>query len=185
MKPFVPEDFEVPAGLDRPHFRLRMLRASDVQADYEAVMASAARLRAGSPHGWPRPGFTLAENLADLERHEWEFLHRQAFAYTVVAPDESSVLGCVYINPSSINPSRFEADIVDPHTGQPAGEGHAADVYLWVRDEHHPALTGDLLQAVRGWLVSSWPFERVRWIRTAYYLDDPAATGNGGRTSEI
>lgn len=152
----MPNDFEVPPGLVQPEFRLRMLRAADAQADYEAVMASAARLRAGSPHGWPRQGFTLAENLADLERHEREFRQRQAFAYTVVAADESCVLGCVYINPS--------ADTA-------AGDGPAADVYLWVRDEHHPALTGDLLRTVRHWLASSWPFTRVRWIRTEYYLD--------------
>ena len=134
-----------------------MLRASDARADYEAVMASADRLRAGSPHGWPRPGFTLEENLADLERHEAEFRDRQAFAYTVLAPDGSSVLGCVYINP--------------PEDPSPDGKP-VADVYLWVRDEHHPALTRELYEAVAAWLRSSWPFVRVRWVRTEYYLDD-------------
>jgi len=147
----------VPAGLSGPGFRLRMLGASDVERDYEAVMASAARLRAGSPHGWPRPGFTLAENLADLRRHEREFHDRAAFAYTVVAPDESCVLGCVYINPCTVG------------TDDSASDERAAAVYLWVRDEHHPALTGVLYQAVKDWLASSWPFRRVCWIRTAYY----------------
>ena len=52
--PFVPETFQVPAGMTHPDFRLRMLAAADAEADYDAVMASQARLRAGSPHGWPR-----------------------------------------------------------------------------------------------------------------------------------
>ncbi|HEY5644634.1 MAG TPA: hypothetical protein VIS76_01710 [Pseudomonadales bacterium] len=154
--PFVPEDFQIPATLLHPLFRLRMLRAADAQADYEAVMASQARLRAGSPHGWPRPGFTLAENMADLERHEREFHDRVAFAYTVLTPDESTVVGCVYINPCSLAET-------DPAL--------MADVYLWVRDEHHPLLTRVLFEAVGEWLASRWPFERVRYVRTEYYLE--------------
>ncbi|MEM8765863.1 MAG: hypothetical protein AAGE43_00335 [Pseudomonadota bacterium] len=153
----VATDFPVPEGLEHEAFRLRMLAASDAEADYEAVMASAARLRAGSENGWPRIGFTLAENLADLERHEQEFYDRVAFAYTMVAPDESSVLGCVYFNP----PTSPEADV---------------NVHLWVRDEHHPALTRTLYEAVVAWLVKDWPFERIHWARQSYYDD---AIGNG------
>ena len=109
----VPVGFEVPAGLDHAGFRLRMLRASDAEADYEAVMESAERLRRGSPNGWPRPGFTLPENRADLEKHEAEFEAQVAFAYTMVDPANEQVLGCVYLNPS---------------------ETADADVHMWVRD---------------------------------------------------
>lgn len=150
--PLVPPNFPVPASLAHAQFRLRMLAATDVEADYEAVMASRERLRSGSPHGWPREGFTLAENLADLERHEREFQQRQAFAYTMVNPEDTRVLGCVYINP-------------------PAGDGpHDAEVYMWVRDEHHPALTRPLYEAVDEWLREAWPFRSVRYIRTGYFL---------------
>lgn len=156
---FVPSGFHVPAGLEHPRFRLRMLATSDAEADYEAVMASQARLRRGSPHGWPREGFTLAENRDDLARHEREFRERIAFAYTVVAPDESLVLGCVYINP--------------PRAGEASEDGKAeANVYLWVRDEHHPELTRILFDAVDAWLREQWPFDRIRYVRTEYYLDE-------------
>jgi hypothetical protein len=148
---FVPAGFAVPAGLSHADFRLRMLAASDVEQDYDAVMASQARLRAGSPHGWPREGFTLDENLNDLVRHEQEFHDRIAFAYTMVSPDESEVLGCVYINPA------------DPD------DEHDAQAYMWVRDEHHPSLTGTLFNEVDAWLKREWPFESVRYIRTEYY----------------
>ena len=128
-----------------------MLAAADAEADYQAVMASQIRLRAGSPHGWPREGFTLEENLADLVRHEQEFHDREAFAYTMVSPDESEVLGCVYINPTD------------------AGDKDDAQAYMWVRDEHHERLTGTLFREVDAWLKRDWPFTSVRYIRTLYY----------------
>jgi len=155
MAALVPDDFAVPAGLRHPEFRLRMLAATDAAADYEAVMESQARLRAGSPHGWPRPGFTLAENLADLRRHEAEFHERIAFAYTMLNPAGDRVLGCVYINPS---------------------ERAGADVYMWVRDSCHGPLTGTLFHAVDEWLATSWPFEQINYIRTGYYDPEPGIT---------
>lgn len=164
MDGFVASNFQVPATLEHERFLLRMLRADDAQADYEAVMASQARLRAGSPHGWPRQGFTLAENRADLERHEREFHNRVAFAYTVVSPHGARTLGCVYINPPGV--------ASDTQPGSAESDGHPdALVYLWVRDEDHAELSGELFRTVDAWLDASWPFESVRYIRTEYYLN--------------
>ena len=98
-KLFVPANSIVPPLLETEHFRLRMLSVDDVERDYEAVMETQERFHAMG-YSWPREGFTIAENLADLERHQQEFLDREAFAYTVVSLDESRVLGCVYINPA-------------------------------------------------------------------------------------
>jgi hypothetical protein len=157
----VPADFDVPATLEHPAFHLRMLAAQDARADYEAVMETQARLRAGSPHGWPREEFTLAENLADLQRHEAEFQQRIAFAFTVVTPADDRVLGCVYINPSAsfINSSTENSSI-----------SKEADVYMWMRDEVHQALIRSLFEAVDTWLDTCWPFESVNYIRQSYYL---------------
>jgi len=96
---FLPDDAPVPAGLRTDEFTLRTLRASDAALDYDAVMASRDLLHLRSGGGWPRDGFTLAENLADLEVHEREFAARTAFTYTVMTPDEAECLGCVYIYP--------------------------------------------------------------------------------------
>jgi RimJ/RimL family protein N-acetyltransferase len=143
--PFVPPDFHVPPVLETERFRLRMLSVDDVEQDYEAVMESRERLRATSGGPWPWEGFTLEENLRDLERHQREFLNRQAFAYTVVALDESRVLGCVYINP----PRRTDAD---------------AEVYMWVRQsEYDRGLDPVLFQAVREWMAAAWPFADVAY----------------------
>ena len=141
-KPFVPADFVIPQVLESDHFRLRMLSVEDVDKDYEAVMESRERLFAidGS---WPREGFTIEENLADLKRHQREFLERIAFAYTVVSLDESHVLGCVYINPEK-------------------GDEADARVHMWVREsEYKKGLDPILFKAVKEWLDSAWPFEKV------------------------
>jgi len=141
---FVPPDFDVPPILETEKFRLRMLSVDDVEKDYEAVIESRELLRAGGG-SWPRDGFTLEENLADLEQHQQEFLERKAFAYTVVALDESRVLGCVYINPAR----KTDAD---------------AEVRMWVRQgEYEQGLDPVLFQTVKDWIASAWSFETVAY----------------------
>ena len=142
--PFVPDTFKVPPVLETDRFRLRMLSVDDVEKDYEALIESRDLLHSmGST--WPREGFTVEENLADLEQHQQEFLARKAFAYTVVALDESRVLGCVYINPTK-------------------REGADALAYMWVRQsEYDKGLDPVLFETVKEWLESSWPFSAVHY----------------------
>lgn len=144
-KKLVPDDFIVPLILETASFRLRMLSVQDVEKDFDAVITSAERLRQLFPHWdrWPREGFTLAENLADLQRHQAEFERREGFTYTVTSLDESQVLGCVYIY---------------PHLSQ----AETAAVYLWVRDsEYKKGLDPLLWQTVKSWLNEAWPFLAV------------------------
>ena len=143
-KQFVPEDFVVPLVLETEYFRLRMLSVDDVEKDYEAVMETQERFLAVG-YGWPREGFTLAENLADLEQHQQEFLRREAFAYTVVSSDESRVLGCVYINPAK-------------------QEGEDARIWMWVREsEYEKGLDPILFREVKQWVKKTWPFRMVSY----------------------
>lgn len=140
---FVPDDFEVPASFETDRFRLRMLSVDDVKKDYEAVIESRELLHTMFGGPWPRLGFTLEENLSDLERHQQEFLSRKAFAYTAVSLDETKILGCVYINP----PKTTDSDAV---------------VVMWVRQtEYDKGLDEILFNSVRDWISSIWPFRRV------------------------
>jgi hypothetical protein len=137
MYELVPEGFEVPLGLEHERFRLRKLTIDDVVKDFEAINDRVDH------EGVRQPPFvhTLALNLVDLGWHQKEFALRRSFAYTVVAPDESQVLGCVYLNPS---------------------ETHDARVKLWVRRSAFAAGLGPVLErAVRDWVATAWPFERV------------------------
>jgi hypothetical protein len=89
--------------------------------------------------GWPA-GLTLRQNLIDLGWHEKEFQNRSSFAYTMVAPDESRVLGCVYFYPTD-------------------KAGYDAEVFLWVREsEAATDLDKRLFEVVQRWLASDWPF---------------------------
>ena len=139
-RPFVPAEFVVPSELATANFTLRMLSVDDVEKDFEAVTLSAARVRKVWPDsGWPA-GLTLRQNLIDLGWHEKEFQNRTSFAYTMVAPDESEVLGCVYVYPTD-------------------KAAHDAEIFLWVREsEVANDLDEALFEVVQRWLASAWPF---------------------------
>ena len=141
--PFVPGDFQVPATLETKEFRLRVLTVNDVIKDYDAVMSSVEHLKNIWPgSGWPI-GLTLEQNLVDLGWHQKEFQRRRSFAYTVVTPDESRVIGCVYINPTR-------------------KQGFDAVVFLWARQSELPGgLETRLHAAVKGWVAKEWPFKKV------------------------
>jgi len=139
---------------------LRPLRASDAERDYDAVMASAAELHRWSGSEWPSNSFTLAENRADLERHEREHESGKAFTFTVLALDETRCLGCVYIVP------------VWPEAEPLCGEATcAACVGFWVRaSELANDLERHLLAALREWFGTDWPLDCVLFTN---YVGDP------------
>lgn len=143
--PFIPTDFRVPESLETNEFRLRMLTVNDVVKDYDAVMSSIDHCKTIWPGGkWPT-GLTLEQNLIDLGWHQKEFQTRRSFAYTVVNPNESRVLGCVYIEP----------------TRKP---GYDAEVYLWARQsELAGGLEDRLFAAVKDWIAAKWPFKSVAY----------------------
>jgi len=142
-KRFVPDDFEIPLIFETDEFRLRMLSINDVKKDYEAVIESQELLHKMFGSHWPKPEFSLEENLKDLEIHQKEFLSRKAFAYTVITLDETRVLGCVYIDP----PENADSDAV---------------VVMWVRQtEYNKGLDKILFNKVRDWINLDWPFKKV------------------------
>jgi hypothetical protein len=135
----VPEDFDVPTGLETDRFRLRMLSVRDLVPDFEAIHEQVSK--DGEYLG--APGLTLEENLVDLGWHEKEFQLRRSFAYTVVAPDESRVLGCVYLYPAEDSDVR---------------------VLMWVRrDAWEAGLDSELERTIRSWIAERWPFRTVNY----------------------
>lgn len=150
-------DHRVPDGTKSERLVLRPLRATDVALDYDAVMSSAIELHRWNAGYWPRDGFTLAENLADLERHEREHVEREAFTYTVVSLDEARCLGCVYIQP------------IWPGAAPLCGEAaRAAAVGFWVRtSEIEHDLDKHLLAVLLEWFRADWPFDCVLFTNMA------------------
>src|SRR5829696_6135794 len=144
---FYPADTPVPEGLRTAEFLLRPLRPADNALDYEAVMATQETLRLGGD--WPRPDFTPEENRADLAGHEADFSARPGFTYTVLEPDETRCLGCVYIYPRDRVLQSLGAD----DAAIAAGGDHDAVAWFWVRpDGVARELDRRLLAALLPWL---------------------------------
>ena len=148
---FYPASMPVPQEKRTSRLCLRPLRATDVELDYDAVMSSAEMLRRWSQSDWPTDDFTLAQNLDDLQRHEREHIERKAFTFTVLNPQGTQCLGCVYIVPLRPEELLLCQDAA-----------YAADVGLWVRKSE---LTNDLdqhlLATVRDWLQAEWAFDCI------------------------
>jgi hypothetical protein len=146
MKPaWQPTQGPVPTGFETDRLRVRPLTIHDVIKDYDAVMSSRADLVGLFPGSdWPGDNLSLEQDLIDLAWHQKEFQIGSSYAYTVITPDETRVLGCIYLFPP--------ADVV-----------HQADVTFWVRSD----LLGSDFKAcleedLRTWLKTSWGFERLK-----------------------
>ncbi len=152
---FYLSDAPVPEVLRTDEFLLRPLRAIDVQLDYDAVISSRSQLLPSSGGSWPKEGFTLEENLADLERHEREHRERVAFTYTMMNPAETECLGCLYMNPLE----RILGH--DAESGEYLRE-NTAYVSFWVlstRLADH--LDRRVLTALIPWFLNEWAFSHV------------------------
>jgi RimJ/RimL family protein N-acetyltransferase len=152
---FYPSDGPVPEMLRTDEFLLRPLRATDVQLDYDAVISSRAHLLLSSGGTWPKEGFTLEEDLSDLERHEREHGERVAFTYTVMNPAETECLGCLYLNPLEriLGHGAESSEYLSDST---------AYVSFWVRSTR---LADDfdrrVLAALIPWSLNEWVFSHL------------------------
>ena len=150
-RPFVPDDFDPPAGLAVFGMGLEPLGPQHNERDYAAWTTSMEHIRATpgfdddggeADDVWPRP-MTLEENLSDLVGHAADFGARRGFTYTVLDPSSDDVIGCLYIYPA-----------VD--------DEHDARVKSWVRASRAD-LDAPLRRGVSEWLARDWPFAIVSY----------------------
>jgi hypothetical protein len=141
----LPDNVFPPLRLEHKEFVLRPLQISDVVKDYDAVMSSIDHLQGvfGSRSKWPSPDLSFEQDLIDLGWHHKEFQRRTSFAYTVMKPDESQCLGCVYIYPSK-------------------RDGYDAEAYCWVR-KSAAELDKILYDIFKQWIEEKWPFKSVAY----------------------
>ena len=143
-RPLVPQSFIVPDRYEGPGWHLRMLSIDDVEKDFEAVVASAGRLKGllDPESSWPE-GLTLKEDMIDLAWHQREFTLRHSFAYTMMAADESRCLGCCYFFP--VNTGQFDAA-----------------AFYWAREgEGAGARDREFGEHLKRWLKDAWPWQQV------------------------
>jgi len=155
---FYSDEFPIPELFQSDEFIFRPLRASDVELDFDAVISSSTMLRAWSQSDWPVDGFTLEENLDDLQRHEQEHIDKKAFTYTIMNQEEMLCLGCIYMNP-------LIQEIVDLGICQLLAndeEVFAASVRYWVRESHATKeFSSTILEKIIQWLDSELYFNCV------------------------
>ncbi|MET1039037.1 MAG: hypothetical protein ABW075_12240 [Aeromicrobium sp.] len=127
---------------------LRPVRATDVDLDLQAVLATRERLWAtyGPVWGWPPADLDRARHHADLARNEVETAAQEAFTYALFDTAETQVLGGVYVDP----PEKHGAD---------------AEISWWVVDELLESECQVALDAfVPAWVAADWPFTCPRYV---------------------
>lgn len=138
-----------PETFTTERFRLEPLGPQHNDADHAAWSSSIDHIRSTpgfrpelwGGDAWPSP-MSPEDNLADLATHAEEFSRGEAFAYSVLDPVTSDVIGCVYVDPDDSADARCR---------------------LWVRaDRSH--LDRELARDVREWLLGpEWGLTTVRF----------------------
>ncbi|MCA9296384.1 MAG: GNAT family N-acetyltransferase [Phycisphaerales bacterium] len=145
-------EFEPPHTLVTSRVRLEPLGPRHAERDYKAFMGSQAHLQRTLHWGsWPNPSFTLEQNRSDLARHEGEFKAHEAYAYTVLSPDGSEALGCIYLDPDDPDD---ETTAVNPR--------HAMLSYWVTEDQLSTDLDRHLVSSVLTWIRGEFPIDVVR-----------------------
>lgn len=141
---FVPESFKAPFQVENKEFVLRKLTVDEVEKDYAAVMSSKESLRQifCENDDWPSDDMTIEENYRDLLEHQEEFDKNEGFAYTIVTPDDTKCIGCLYIYPF------------------PYGR-YDSRVYYWLVDDENERLSGVLHDFVDQWIPEVFGLERL------------------------
>ena len=151
-------DSVVPGELRTPEFVLRPIRVDDAANDHAAVMETREHLRLWEQSSWPEDDFTVEANRADLLDLQTRHDEARAFTYTVLDPQGSEWLGCVYLFPTS---ATFLARSAVTPVADDVWSDCDVVVYFWVRASRmEVGMDARLLTALRSWLREQWGFER-------------------------
>jgi hypothetical protein len=149
MIDLVPQNFQIPEKLETSKFIIRKLLARDVYLDYLAVMSSIDIIAKTRGKGMTK-NLTFEDDMIDLAWHQREFEHRTSFAFTVMNPNETECLGCVYLYPAG-------------ERGDPPKDADV-DVSFWVTQKAYDnGLYKELYITLKNWLEKKWPFKNPHW----------------------
>lgn len=147
-EPFVPATFVVPRTYSAKSYKLVPLGPDLVKVDYDAYMSSIEHIRSTFGSGrWPTPGITMADAMKDMQEEKARFDNRLSFAYAVVTQDGKKELGSFYLRPSP-------------------KQGYDAMASLWVtKEQFDQGLDQRLVEDMKKWIRTAWPFQKVAWPR--------------------
>lgn len=149
--PWLPPTFKHPLRVDvSPEVHLRPISADDLDIDMAAVMGNQQMLwdKYGEEWGWPTTTMSAEADRVDLARHADEMVRHESFNYAILPTDETSLWGCIYI---------------DPPEDDAKLSGPAAEVSWWVVPQSPSGLDAVIRTFVPSWLADTWPFETVHY----------------------
>jgi hypothetical protein len=97
--------------------------------DTLAYTSSAEAIRRHGAGAWPTDGFTMAENLTLIARHEAE--HRAGVAFALLSASRGRELGCTYLRPLADFQRRTGTRLL----GAPRDLSDAAIATFWLVDD--------------------------------------------------
>lgn len=161
-----------PDELRTGEFVLRPITADDAERDHAALMETRELLRLWEQSTWPADDFTVEANREDLVGLETRHREGRAFTYTVVDPEDTVALGCVYVFPISAN--FLTRATVTPTADRRWAEVDAV-VYFWVRaSAMQNGLDARLLAALRRWFHEVWNTKRTVFVTNEQFTQQVA-----------
>jgi hypothetical protein len=165
--PFAGSGEPVPAKLKTEYFVLRPIVVDDTELDYAAVMETREHLRLWRQSTWPEDDFTVEANRKDLIDLEQRHAAHRAYTYTVLDPDGTRCLGCVYVFPTS-------ATFLAKSTVIPVGDDKWADldavIFFWARlSQMETGMDQRLLAALRRWFTDEWKLEKTVYVTSEQF----------------
>lgn len=147
-------------GFTGDGFIVRPLEPSDVVLDHEAVMSSREFLYHWEQEPpYPPEDFSVEDNLRDLEQMAGEHRDGTRYTYTVMNPDQTRVLGCIYFIPN--DDRMYRTAKVTSHDGTDLSSVDAT-VAFWVRvSTWDDGFERDLLESLLDWLRDHWSTTRA------------------------
>lgn len=156
LSPLVTAGFAVPQRAEGSGFVLVPLGPDLVEVDFAAYMSSIKHLQQtfSRSTGWPHPGITVEDAMADMEGEAARFAARTSFAYGVLTPDGTRERGSLYVSRSPVL-------------------AYDAMVQMWVtKAEYDAGFDAELYRWAQGWIAQSWPFARVAFPGRAIGWDE-------------
>lgn len=155
---FHPPKAPIPTGFDGNGYVVREMRLEHAPGHYEAVSKSLDNLRTWSGGTWPPEGFSLEDDMKELEDYQRWHDGMANFSYVILSPEEDECFGAIHINSLMKELSIGHGD-EDDLTTVTRYEGVCR---FWVRsDLIAEDLDRLLLNALVDWFKIDWQFTRV------------------------
>jgi hypothetical protein len=164
---FEDKNISPPDGIRTEVFTIRPIKVTDVELDYAAVMESREFLRKWEQSTWPEDDFTVEDNLEDMQKMQERHATGYSYGYTVMNPDETECLGCVYVFAPTAK-MFLDAEITE--VGDAAWADAEAMVFFWIRKSRlAEEMDRHLLEVLRQWFETDWPFDRVHYMTSEQF----------------